>query len=142
MGKVLTKVGVLRTPKSTEPVNAQSAIDVTWSDLLAAVVLCLVELRGFEHLTPCMPSRDPTTNPRVAGHAPAREGLACGSCGFVEQSCCASARRHVPWSEWVGGRVLAAAVWVGRGRTPAEPLAGGQWRDVRRAHEAADDMLP
>src|SRR5829696_9532218 len=36
----------------------------------------------------------------------------------------------------VGGRVLVAAVWVGRGKTPAEPSAGGQWHDVRRAHEA------
>ena len=34
VGKVLTKVCILRTPKSTESVKTQSAIAVTWSDLL------------------------------------------------------------------------------------------------------------
>ena len=34
VGKVLTEVCVLRTLKSTEPVNTESAIAVTWSDLL------------------------------------------------------------------------------------------------------------
>jgi hypothetical protein len=61
--------------------------------------LCLVELRGFEPLTPCMPSRDPHhgthTKPCVAGrfNAP-RRLVRGGSCGFVVQSCCAAAARN------------------------------------------------
>ena len=60
---------------------------------------CLVELRGFEPLTPCMPSRipatAPTTNPRVAGHCNRADGRRRGgSCGLVWLSCCAPAARN------------------------------------------------
>src|SRR5215207_7640989 len=57
-----------------------------------------------------MPSRDPnrdaTTKPCVAGHCPRGGGLASGgSCGFVEQSCCASAARGSAWSAVYPGAV-------------------------------------
>jgi hypothetical protein len=44
--------------------------------------LCLVELRGFEPLTPCMPSRDPDrsgpTKPRITRHATEAVVVTCG----------------------------------------------------------------
>jgi hypothetical protein len=51
-----------------EPVSAQSALKAAMSETLATlwqaslrgspgVALCLVELRGFEPLTPCMPCK-------------------------------------------------------------------------------------
>ena len=40
-------------------------------------------------------------------------------------------------AEWeLAGVVSAAGLGVGRGRTPAEASAGGQWSDVRRTREA------
>src|SRR4029450_3112648 len=58
----------------------------------------VVELRGFEPLTPCMPSRDPHHDDHhkplrsVAGHCTGAGGpTRGGSRGFVEQSCCAPA---------------------------------------------------
>jgi hypothetical protein len=82
-GEVLTKVCVLRTPKWTEPVNTQSDLTVACSEILANLwqttlsggpvdALCLVELRGFEPLTPCMPSRDPRHSTH---HEPLRSKL-------------------------------------------------------------------
>jgi hypothetical protein len=67
-------------PKLPESVSAQSVLMDASSEILAnlwqataegnpADALCLVELRGFEPLTPCMPSRDPRHG---AHHEPSR----------------------------------------------------------------------
>jgi hypothetical protein len=69
--KVLTTLRVMRkVPKSDKAINAHSVMAVADSEILANLwqatssegpgdALWLVELRGFEPLTSCMPSRDP-----------------------------------------------------------------------------------
>jgi hypothetical protein len=66
-------------PVSTHGVLADARSETLanlWQMTLRAEVedaLCLVELRGFEPLTPCMPSRNPSrsapTKPYIAGHS-------------------------------------------------------------------------
>jgi hypothetical protein len=78
-----------------------SSLANLWQTALRAKVddaLCLVELRGFEPLTPCMPSRDPRHSAhheasRNRGIQQSSRSARGATCGFVEESCCAAAAR-------------------------------------------------
>jgi hypothetical protein len=119
-----------------------------------ADALCLVELRGFEPLTPCMPSRDPDrsgpTKPRITRHATEAVVVTRGvSRGLVRLQllprCPPNDHEHAPppgprrWRPLpcesesgdflTMGRIAAAPAW--RNRTKS------QGREPARIHECA-----